>query len=176
MKRASVAQSKEIKEILSEINRTIELRRIAGDYPPGLEQQLEREFAEIISLTNRRYFSNVELESQIDELQNLFTLLSGQTSVRSRIPGATLLHRLSKFMTKRQILGLTEQIRRVEFQTLVVLRSLAQFAKTQEDTDARLVRELSQHVLDRISVVDHLSIVVTELESRLIAIENSFGA
>jgi hypothetical protein len=78
-------------------------------------------------------------------------------------------------LTKRQVLGLTEQIRDVESIVIVVLKMLAEVAESQEEADSRVVRELSQHVLDRVAVVDHLAILTTELEVRVRNLELRIG-
>ena len=162
-------------EMLKQIRGQIEERRAAGLYPPGLEQQLEREFAEIMSSTNRRYFASKELQLQLRHLEDAFSRLSGQTLTRSRIPGVSVIHRIAKKLTKRQILGLTAQIRDVESLVVDVLKTLGEFAESQEEADSRVVRELSQHVLDRIAVVDHLAILTTDLEARVRNLESRLG-
>jgi hypothetical protein len=162
-------------ELLQQIQDQIEVRRAAGLYPPGLEQQLEREFAEIMSSTKRRYFASRDLQAQLGHLENAFIRLSGQISPRSRIPALSLVHRLVGKLTKRQVLGLTEQIRDVESIVIVVLKMLAEVAESQEEADSRVVRELSQHVLDRVAVVDHLAILTTELEVRVRNLELRIG-
>jgi hypothetical protein len=161
--------------LLEKIRSQVVERRAAGLYPPGLEQQLEREFAEIMSSTNRRYFASNELQVQLRHLEEAFVRLSGQTSTQSRIPVISLVHRLLGKMTKRQVLGLTAQIRDVESLVIIVLKMLGEFAESQEAADSRVVRELSQHVLDRVAVVDHLAILTTELEARVRNLESRLG-
>lgn len=164
-----------ISELLQQIHSQIDERRAAGLYPPGLEQQLEHQFAEIMSSTNRRYFASRDLQAQLQNLEDAFGRLSGQISTQSRLPGISLLHRLLGKLTKRQVLGLTAQIRDVESLVIVVLKMLGEFAESQEAADSRVVRELSQHVLDRVAVVDHLAIITTELEARLRNLESRLG-
>jgi hypothetical protein len=55
----------------------------------------------------------------------------------------------------------------IEHHVLVTLRLLIDHAVNQQEADKRLVKELSQHVLDRLAVVDHLALLVQELESRI---------
>ena len=56
---------------------------------------------------------------------------------------------------------------------LDTLKMVGEFAESQENADKRVVQELSQHVLDRIAVVDHLAILTTELEERILKLELS---
>jgi hypothetical protein len=165
----------QVSELLMSIQSKIEERRAAGSYPPGLEQQLEREFAEIMASTGRRYFSSKDLSTQIRHLESALERLSGRTPSRSRVPGLSLVHRVVEKLTKRQVLGLTAQVRDVESLVIVVLKMLGEFAESQEAADSRVVRELSQHVLDRVAVVDHLAILTTELEVRIRQLESNAG-
>ena len=87
----------------------------------------------------------------------------------------SLAHRLIRKLTKRQVLGLTAQLRDFESKVIVVLKMVGEFAESQEAADSRVVRELSQHVLDRVAVVDHLAILTTELESRIRNLESRPG-
>ena len=162
-------------ELLKQIREQIDERRSDGLYPPGLEQQLEREFAEIMTSTNRRYFASKDLQVQLQDLEDAFGRLSGHISTQSRIPGMSVVHRLLGKLTKRQVLGLTAQVRDVESLVVIVLKMLGEFAESQEAADSRVVRELSQHVLDRIAVVDHLAILTTELEARVRNLESRLG-
>jgi hypothetical protein len=161
--------------LLGKIRSQVVERRAAGLYPPGLEQQLEREFAEIMSSTNRRYFASNDLQAQLRHLEEAFVRLSGQISPQSRIPGGSLMHRLLGKVAKRQVLGLTAQIRDVELSVITLVKMLVDFAESQEAADSRVVRELSQHVLDRVAVVDHLAILTTELEARVRNLESRLG-
>ena len=162
-------------ELLKQIREQIDERRSDGLYPPGLEQQLEREFAEIMTSTNRRYFASKDLQVQLQALEDAFGRLSGHISTQSRIPVMSVVHRLLGKLTKRQVLGLTAQVRDVESLVVIVLKMLGEFAELQEAADSRVVRELSQHVLDRIAVVDHLAILTTELEARVRNLESRLG-
>jgi hypothetical protein len=165
----------QIAELLQQIRSQVEERRAAGLYPPGLEQQLEREFAEIIRSTNHRYFAYEELQFHLKQLEDAFVRLSGQTSTGSQFPGVSLVHRLVRKLISRQILGLAAQVRDVESQVVTVLNLMGEFAKAQQSADNRVVRELSQHVLDRVAVVDHLAILTTELEARVRNLESRLG-
>ena len=156
---------------LEEIRRRVDVKRAQGLYPPGLEQELEREFEEILASTSRRYFASKELQEQLTEVEKALGRLSSPISTKSRFPGGSLAHRLVRKVTNRQINGLTGQIRDIELQILLVLRMLSEFAASQEDADKRVVRELSQHILDRIAVIDHLAILTTDIESRLLQLE-----
>jgi aconitase B len=163
----------QIEELLQQIQSQVERRRAEGLYPPGLEEQLEREFTEIMASTSRRYFAARELRGQLERLEAGMAGLSGNTAVTSKFLGGALIHRIVRKLVGRQILGLTAQMQVVNSLVLDTLKMVGEFAESQENADKRVVQELSQHVLDRIAVVDHLAILTIELEERILKLELS---
>jgi hypothetical protein len=158
--------------ILNEIRENVRLRRIAGEYPPGLENQLEQEFELIMQSTNRVFGVDVEAKEHIEQV------------------GAALKRLISRYETQKENFEkqspLTQSERssldpwgfvapevvEIEHHMLITLRLLTDHAVNQQEADKRLVKELSQHVLDRLAVVDHLAFLVQELESRIRVLEH----
>ena len=163
----------QIEELLQQIQSQVERRRAEGLYPPGLEEQLEREFTEIMASTSRRYFAARELRGQLERLEAGMAGLSGNTAVKSKFLGGALIHLIVRKLVGRQIFGLTAQMQVVNSLVLDTLKMVGEFAESQENADKRVVQELSQHVLDRIAVVDHLAILTIELEERILKLELS---
>lgn len=129
----------DVAAIVDSIKDRIAERRARGEYPPGLEQQLEWEFQHLIDATNRRVLASEKLAGHVRSL-DVYLKESGN------LDEAT--HRLKDIM-------------------MVMVDVIAQT----EDADRRLVRELNHHIMDRISVVDHLAVLLTELESRISGLE-----
>lgn len=162
----------DIQQILAEIKQDIENKRAQGMYPAGLEQQLEAEFNSILSLTKQGISDRAD---EIDRLQSLLKTkiseLSGLTDVRSRIPGISIIHRIVRRVIARHTMGLASQTRQIEEINAQLIELLSKQSKAHDDADERLVLNLSNHVLDRLAVVDHLALVVTELESKIQKLE-----
>lgn len=157
----------DIEKLLSEIREQVRVRRIAGDYPPGLEQQLEAEFRGII---NRERRDSTTVREQLIEHSNktteAFERISGVTPIQSRFPGGSLFHRAIRKVTARQTRGLANQIREATSELANLVNLIVDLQLAQEEADRRLVIHLSKSVIDRLAVVDHLAIVVRELERR----------
>lgn len=133
----------DIEEVIAAIRDRIADRRAKGDYPPGLENELEWEFQHLIESTNRRVVVSQVLVEQVRMLEE-YLRVSGNVDEGT--------HRLKDIVT--------------------ILTTVAGEA---ENADRRLVAELNQHVMDRIAVVDHLAILMTELERRVIRLEGDSG-
>jgi|GEM_PF-964639 len=162
----------EIEEILAGIQDTVARRRAEGLYPIGLENELEAEFAFMMSLTHRGEAERTEaLALLLKEAISASREVSGLTSVNSRIPFIGIFHRVIRRLVARQTRGLAAQQRAVNDAVLGIVEHLVRDARGREDADYRMVASLSKHVLDRVAVIDHLYFVVTELETRIRKIE-----
>lgn len=158
----------EIEQIMAGIQDTIARRRAAGDYPAGLETELEAEFASILALTHRGEADRADaLERLLQEVRMHAPHVSGLTATSSRIPLVNLLHKVVRRLIARQTRGLAAQQRVVNEQVIGMLEHLVDDARSREDADRRMVAKLSKHVLDRVAVVDHLYFIVAELETKL---------
>jgi hypothetical protein len=158
----------EIEQIMAGIQDTIARRRAAGEYPAGLETELEAEFASILALTHRGEADRADaLERLLQEVRMHAPHVSGLTATSSRIPLVNLLHKVVRRLIARQTRGLAAQQRAVNEQVIAMLEHLVDDARSREDADRRMVAKLSKHVLDRVAVVDHLYFIVAELETKL---------
>jgi hypothetical protein len=158
----------EIEQMMADIQDTITRRRAAGEYPAGLEQELEAEFASILALTHRGEVDRADaLELLLEEAKRCAPEVSGLTPTSSRVPFVNIVHKIMRRLIARQTRGLAAQQRTVNDQLIAMLEHLVADARGREDADGRMVAKLSKHVLDRVAVVDHLYFVVAELETRL---------
>lgn len=164
--------SVDMNAILNEIRESVRLRRIAGDYPAGLENQLEQEFESIMKSTNRTFSIDIEAREHLEEVNRAFDRLLERYEDQKKI------YEENSVAKKKDSLALdpwgfvAPEIIEISHHVLAALRLLTDNAVRQQDADERLVKELSQHVLDRLAVVDHLAIIVQELESRIQDLEN----
>lgn len=157
----------DIEKLLEEIREQVRIRRIAGEYPPGLEQELEIEFKGVVD-RERRNWSEVrdQLSERSGRVIEAFAQIDGITTTESRVPGGTIFHGLIRKLFGRQTRCLADQVRRASSELVELVRLIADLQMAQEEADRRLVMHLSKSVLDRLAVVDHLAIVVREIERR----------
>ena len=158
----------EIEQIMAGIQDTIARRRAAGEYPAGLETELEAEFASILALTHRGEADRADaLEKLLEEAKRSAPEVLGLTPTSSRVPLLNIFHKIVRRLIARQTRGLAAQQRVVNEQVIAMLEHLVDDARSREDADRRMVAKLSKHVLDRVAVVDHLYFIVAELETKL---------
>ena len=164
----------DIEQVLAEIRDDVAKKRSEGSYPPGLEQELEAEFQTILSYTKRGITDRaIEIARLSEEIHRNTNEITGLTPAHSRIPGISIMHRIIRRMIARHIMGLAAQVRASEESKVQLLRIMAEQSIAQHDADQRLVASLSKHVLDRVAVIDHLTILVTELEAKIRKLEKS---
>jgi hypothetical protein len=153
--------------ILNQIRENVRLRRIAGEYPPGLENQLEQEFELIMQSTNRVFGVDVEAKEHIEDADSALKRLISRYETQKENLEKQSLPTEAKTLALDPWGFIAPELVEIEHHVLVTLRLLIDHAVNQQEADKRLVKELSQHVLDRLAVVDHLALLVQELESRI---------
>lgn len=164
----SAVPTSDIDQVLSDIRTRVAERRKNGDYPPGLELQLEAEFRGVVNRERRDWnASRSRLARQMDRVSEAFLCVTGIASVESRIPGGSFAHRFIAKLTGRQVQGIAAQIRTASTELVELVRIIAELQQAQEDADRRLVAHLAKSTLDHLATIDHLAILVSELERRI---------
>ena len=165
---ARVIVGSEITEgLITELQRRVQERRAAGDYPVGLEDQLQEEFRNILETTHRGHRSINHLEVRMHMARESITRIQGVAGVKSRVPAGSLFHRVIRRLVRRHVSQLANETRialkRIEF----VLEEFETLIKQQQSNDERLLNQTLSGVLDKLAIVDTLSEMVIELESRV---------
>jgi hypothetical protein len=158
-----------IDEIQRELLQRIAARRKAGDYPPGLEEQLESEFRNILETTYRGTHGLDHLEARMNMLREAIAEVRGLGGpATSRVPLGGLVHRLVRRVVRRHTAALAAETKasfdRVEF----VLHEVEYLFKMQRSHDERLLNEVLSSMLDRLVTIDALVEAVIRLESSLV--------
>jgi hypothetical protein len=157
----------DVEQIVDELKRRVAERRAAGDYPIGLEAELESEFKAILAITHRGTDQIKVLRDRIELIEGSLKKVSGRTPNRSRFPGGRIFHRAIAKVTRRQVVGLASQTRDALHEVLAMLVSVVDQLEDQRLSDERAMNKLANAVLDRIVVVDQLAAAVVDLERRL---------
>jgi hypothetical protein len=159
--------SSSVDEIVKVLQDRVAERRAAGDYPFGLEAELEAEFNAILEMTHRGRDHITALDASLIRLRELNSRVSGSTPVDSRIPGGKLFHRMAERLVRRQVRGVANQVRDSQDETLRLLEQIVRQLEEQRLSDERLMNKMANSIMDRIAVVDQLAVSVVELERRL---------
>ena len=153
--------------LITELQKRVRERRAAGDYPAGLEAQLQEEFKNILETTHRGHRSINHLESRMHMVRESITRIQGVAGVKSRIPAGSLFHRVIRRLVRRHVSQLANETRIAMKRIESVLEEFETLIKQQQSNDERLLNQTLSGVLDKLAVVDTLSEMVVELESRV---------
>ena len=153
--------------LITELQKRVRERRAAGDYPLGLEAQLQEEFKNVLETTHRGHRSINHLEARMHMVRESITQVKGVAVVKSRIPGGSLFHRFIRRLIRRHVSQLANETRIALKRIESVLEEFETLIKQQQSNDERLLNQTLSGVLDKLAVVDTLSEMVVELESRV---------
>ena len=153
--------------LITELQKRVRGRRAAGDYPLGLETQLQEEFKNVLATTHRGHRSINHLESRMHMVRESITQIKGVAIVKSRIPAGSLFHRVIRILVRRHVSQLANETRIALKRIESVLEEFETLIKQQQSNDERLLNQTLSGVLDKLAVVDTLSEMVVELESRV---------
>ena len=153
--------------LITELQKRVRERRAAGDYPAGLEAQLQEEFKNILETTHRGHRSINHLESRMHMVRESITRIQGVAGVKSRIPAGSLFHRVIRRLVRRHVSQLANETRIAMKRIESVLQEFETLIKQQQSNDERLLNQTLSGVLDKLAVVDTLSEMVVELESQV---------
>lgn len=153
-------------EVLEELRRRVNVRRQEGKYPPGLEEQLEAEFAAILEVVHRGEDEIGHIAQLISEVRGEISALNGVVTTQSRILGGSLFHRLIRRLVARQTQGVAQQTQAALLRQLEIAELVQRQLRMQRDADARVLHQLETAMRDRLMMIDALAEAVLELERK----------
>lgn len=152
-----------------EVQARVQRKRQSGDYPVGLEEQLEAEFRAILEVTHRGTHDLSHLHKSLSDLQSMVNQIRTTGDSSSRLPGGSLVHRLFRRLLRRHSTAITQDIQRVFRQVDGVLNELYKALEAQRRHDERLLNDVLGGVLDRLAVIDSLALTLPEIERKLLS-------
>ena len=162
----------DIDEVVASLQRQIVERRLAGDYPAGLEKQLESEFAGLLRAVDRHEIDTNQLEALVQGVVIVSHDMHLDGSMTSRLPGGASAHRAVSRIVQRHKNPLAESIRDLGVSVADALWEVRRLLEAQRSADERQLLDAVSGVLDRLAVLDHLAAIVTELEERVALLES----
>ncbi|MEO7837245.1 MAG: class I SAM-dependent methyltransferase, partial [Acidimicrobiales bacterium] len=110
-------------DVVARLRAMVEERRRKGEYPDGLEHDLDQHFRRIVAY--RASPAGGELDARLAELDVRAAFGADQIAAGSRAPGGAAVHRLVARLVARQTDGILAQLRDFADGVRPVLRSLA---------------------------------------------------
>ena len=168
----SILAGKSIDRIVAEIESEVAVRRVAGDYPVGLEQQLEALFQAMMRDLHERDVVSAGLREAIAKTGQIVQGFSVEVSSSSRFPGLAFLHRVFSRLVRRHTENLAAQVVQLGESVLDSLTEVSELANRIYEHDDRHIARTLTAVQDQLAVVEHLSQLTVEIEGRLRTLED----
>ena len=164
----------EVDEIVSVLRARIAARRAAGDYPIGMELQLESEFQGMMRAIDRHEIDTSRLGALIDDVHSAAHDMRLDADTDSRLPGGSAAHGATARMVKRHINPLAESVRDLGTTIGTAMTETRRLFEAQSSADERQLLDAIAGVLDRLAVLDHLVELTSDLERRVAQLEHEF--
>jgi hypothetical protein len=165
--------SVDLEAILQSLTARIAERRAAGEYPEGLEQQLESEFTAMLRAIERHEIDTAHLDELVAALGEATHAVHSEAASTSRVPGGALIHEMTGRVVRRHTDDLAATVRTFGWTVHAALNETRRLFEAQRSADERQLLDALSGVLDRLAVLDHLVEIARDLESRVSALESS---
>lgn len=163
----------DVDELVRTLQARVAQRRAAGEYPPGLEEQLEAEFEQIMKAVHRHELDTDELRRRVDVVGEATSYVSAEPRLESRVPGGSTVHTAAARLVRRHTSTLAESVRGMGNEITRALQEVQRLIEAQREADQRQLADVVASVIDRIALLDHLADAVIVLEQRVDSLEAS---
>ena len=162
--------------IVAELQQQVSQRRIAGDYPEGLEHQLESEFQALMGEVDRDEIDTALLEGYVDGVRraiyNMDASVDAITAIGSRVPGGAAVHDTMGRVVVRHTYPIAASLRDLGVCVTNALSETRRLFEAQSSADERQLLDALAGVLDRLALLDHLVEITRDLEQRVAVLES----
>ncbi len=162
--------SPSLEQLLVTLRERVELRRQNGEYPPGLEAEMESHFERITGRPPTPSFLLADLEGAVAELGR-FEYARDPLPLTSRVPGGSALHKIVAKGVGRQIQGVLIQ---AQAQSQAVARTITLMATATnmlaESYDKRIIQQLDDlqvRIAEEQAQVQELLVRLSDVAARV---------
>ena len=160
-------------EVVAEIQTVVAARRAAGDYPVGLEQQLESYFDQMLRSLHATQSATSQLSADIDRVGQVVGALSVDVGLTSKAPGGAAIHKVTAALVRRHTQNLLGQVGSLGAAVHASLNDVRDALDKLVEHGGRESDSILSAVMDRLAIVDHLATLVTDLEQRVATLEQN---
>ena len=161
-----------VDDIVEHLRAVVDQRRTTGEYPIGMETELDAEFASIVSATKRHELDGDEIGRRLEALRGAVRNVSGVAETGSRVPGGSALHGSIGRLIERHTNHVAHGVREVGDAVVSALTEIERLLRVQRAADERQLNDVLAGVLDRLAAVDELMSSVRSIERRLAQLES----
>lgn len=162
----------DVDQIVVTLKERVAARRAGGDYPIGLEQQLESEFQGMMRAIDRHEIDTEQLGTLVQSVIVAAHEMRLGAATDSRVPGGSTAHQAAGRMVSRHITPLAESVRDLGVSIAEALTEMRRLLQAQSAADERQLLDVLSGVMDRLAVIDHLIELTGDLERRVTQMES----
>lgn len=118
---AGLEPQEEIDLLVAELRQRVEQRRESGEYPPGLEGELDDHFRRIVRFRP----TQLSFRDHLDDIREAMDFDIDRIPRRSRVPGGGVAHRIVGRAVARQTRGVLTQVEAYAVAVQTALESVA---------------------------------------------------
>jgi len=162
----------DVQAILADVQSRVRALRSEGHYPVGLESELESEFRGIMALTKLSVAGRMDsVERQLDEIRDVVAQIRQSPRTESRFMFGRLIHSAINRLVGRPFHDVADRTTVALVQLLEHLYLFLEELRSRDGVEDHVANAMAKHVMERVAVVDHLAVLVTELEARIDVLE-----
>lgn len=161
----------DIDTLVGDLKQRIATRRANGDYPVGLEEQLEAEFKVIMAAVHRHEVNTTELGRRVQQVESATAAIRSDGPTGSRLPGGAAVHATTARLVNRHTATVADSVRALGIEISRALHEIHHLFDLQRECDERQLNEVVASVLDRLAVLDHVADSLVLLEKRVAQLE-----
>ena len=164
----------QLDSVLAELQARVRARRARGDYPVGMEEQLEAGFNALLASVHRHEMDTGRLSQQLDVVDHrLAAIVRTAPELESRLPGGSSVHAATARAIRRHTWPLTLAVQDLGQSLRDAFNEVVRLFEVQRGVDERQLNEVVGAVFDRLAVLDALVEAVADLERRMDEVERA---
>jgi 2-polyprenyl-3-methyl-5-hydroxy-6-metoxy-1,4-benzoquinol methylase len=171
----SQTSSTAIDDLITRLRTRVEERRANGEYPDGLEDELEAHFRRIVFHRSNAEVS--QLQADVDSLDSHMVFTIGTVATDSDIPGGEILHKAMNKAVARTSQTIVDQVQEL---AIAVRRAIRTLAVAVQDPNTHVHADLIGHIdalAERLNSYERAPVdsdaAVGDLRRRLEALERA---
>jgi len=163
----------EVEAAVARVRERVAARRRQGDYPDGLEDQLDRHYRELVAGLTTEHAQVQRLHDSVRQLDELPTFGREHIRYTSRTPVGRVFHRVWGMLSSRQTEGILIQLRAFSDATTRVADRMAEVVETlalhgHPDTERRIAT-----LADRLALLEDVAARLDRIEEQLVELRTA---
>lgn len=161
----------DIDALVSDLQREVNDKRLSGDYPEGLEAQLDGGFQSMMRAIARHEVDTSRLRHDVGRVADATQQVRAEFGRTSRVPGGAAAHGAVGRVVQRHTVPLADSMRTLAIAITDSLHETTRLFEANRSADERQMHDAIAAVHDRLAVLDHVVEILHVLEERVESLE-----